>query len=206
MSRRIDTVIFDLGGVLIDWNPEYVYKNVFRTQEAMDYFLTNICTFPWNEEQDAGRTIEEANKILVAQYPHYEKEILTYYEEWHNMLGGPISNTVEILRELKSLNSISLYALTNWSAETFPVALERYDFLQWFEGILVSGEEGMKKPDIRIYELICKRYNIDKSNAIFIDDNKKNIDAALDFGLQAVHFNGAESLMEILVNQEIIPK
>ena len=145
MDTKITTIIFDLGGVLIDWNPRYVYRQIFDNEEKIDWFFENICTHEWNEHQDAGRSLQEATEELVAKFPEYENEVRAYYGRWEEMLGGPVNETVEILHLLKQLNKYNLYALTNWSAETFPVALERYDFLKWFDGIVMSGEEKTRR-------------------------------------------------------------
>ncbi len=194
MSKNIDTVIFDLGGVLIDWNPEYVFREVFDDPAEMQYFLREVCSPEWNEQQDAGRTLQEATEILVAQFPAYELQIRTYYNRWQDMLGGAIPDTVAILHGLHQKQTHRLYALTNWSHETFPVALELFDFLHLFEGILVSGEEKLLKPDRRIYELLMTRYNIDGQRALFIDDNPKNVKGAQAAGLNAIRFESPEQL------------
>ena len=148
---KIDTIIFDLGGVLIDWNPDYVYRTIFDKEEDMRWFYKNICTSDWNEEQDAGRSIKEGTELLVKQFPDHEANIRAFYERWEEMLGGPLHETVEILRHLKFNTNLRLYALTNWSAETFPKALERFDFFKWFDGILVSGAEKTRKPFADFY-------------------------------------------------------
>jgi len=193
--NKIDTIIFDLGGVLIDWNPKYVYREVFDgDEEKVDWFLNTICTHSWNEEHDAGRLIEEGNKVLIAQYPEYEDLIKTYYERWHEMLGGPIKEGVAILNKLKQANSCKLYALTNWSAETFPIALERYDFLQYFEGIVVSGTEKTRKPFPKIYEIMLERYHLTASTCVFIDDNLENVKAARTIGMKAIQFKNSQQL------------
>ncbi len=192
---KIDTIIFDLGGVLIDWNPKYVYREVFNgDEEKVDWFLNTICTHSWNEEHDAGRLIKDGNKILIAQYPEYKDLIKTYYKRWHEMLGGPIKEGVAILNKLKQVNSCKLYALTNWSAETFPVALERYDFLQYFEGIVVSGAEKTRKPFAKIYEVMLERYHLTASNCVFIDDNLENVKAARTMGMKAIQFKNSQQL------------
>ncbi len=204
MTTNIDTVIFDLGGVLIDWNPEYVFREVFDDHSEMQYFLREVCSPEWNEQQDAGRTLREATEILVAQFPDYEPQIRTYYDRWQDMLGGAISNSVEILRGLHQKRTHRLYALTNWSHETFPVALELFDFLHLFEGILVSGEEKLLKPDKRIYELLMSRYGIEGHRALFIDDNPKNVKGAQDAGLHAIRFESPEQLALDLKNFNIL--
>lgn len=192
---KINTIIYDLGGVLIDWNPKYVYRKVFNGDEAkVDWFLNNICTHEWNEEHDAGRLIEEGNNVLIEQYPEHETLIRTYYERWHEMLGGPIKEGVAILDKLKEANEQRLYALTNWSAETFPIAIERYGFLQYFEGIVVSGEEKTRKPFRKIYEIILDRYNLTPENAVFIDDNLQNVQGARALGIHAIQFKNSRQL------------
>lgn len=194
MSPVIDTVIFDLGGVLVDWNPVRLYKKIFSDPEEMNYFLSEVCTADWNEQQDAGRPIETATALLLDRFPKYETAIKAYYGRWTEMLGGAIEPTVEILKELKAADTHRIYALTNWSAETFPTARKMFDFLQLFEGILVSGEENMKKPDHRIYKLILDRYKINAPNALFIDDNLKNIKAAIECDIHGIHFTSPEKL------------
>ena len=197
-NRHIQTIIFDLGGVLIDWNPRYLYRKIFDTEAQIESFLAQICTGDWNEQQDAGRPLATATQLLVDQHPEQEAAIRAFYDRWIEMLGGPIDGTVEVFRKLKAQGTHRLYALTNWSAETFPHALERYDFLGWFEGILVSGQEMMKKPDPRIYQLILDRYNIEPSTALFIDDSQRNVDGALASGIQAIRFESPQKLQEDL--------
>ncbi len=192
MPNSIDTLIFDLGGVLIDWNPRYMYQHIFKTKDAMEYFLAEICTNHWNEQQDGGRSFEDATKILTSEFPHYTSEIAAYYSRWEEMLKGPIQNTVELLAEIKVSGKYKIFALTNWSAESFPVAVARYEFLNWFEGILVSGQENMKKPDHQIFNLTMERFKIEGSKALFIDDNPQNINAAKELGLHTIHFNDSE--------------
>ena len=204
MSQPIETIIFDLGGVLIDWNPFYLYRKIFNTDEEIQDFLDHICTFHWNEQQDAGRPLQEATEILIAQHPQHESNIRAYYGRWEEMLGGPIHDTVSILKSIHQQGKHALYALTNWSHETFPIAQERYDFLQLFEGILVSGEEKMKKPDSRIYQLIIDRYKIEPSTALFIDDNLRNVEAARDIGIQAIHFQSPQLLSDLLIKKNAL--
>jgi 2-haloacid dehalogenase len=187
------TIIFDLGGVLIDWNPRHFYSTVFEHEHEMEHFLQNIATSEWNELQDAGRTLEEATNILCLHFPEYERLIRLYYSEWKKMLKGPIQPTVNLLKALKE-QDYRLLALTNWSDETFPVALEMYEFLGWFEGILVSGKEKLKKPDPAIFKLLIKRYQLNPAASIFIDDNLKNIEAAGSLGIDAIHFKSADDL------------
>lgn len=203
-NKTIDTVIFDIGGVLIDWNPEYLFRKIFAEEEEMKFFLSEICSPAWNDLQDAGRPLEEATEWLVDRHPEYEKEIRNYYGRWEEMLGGAVDETVTILRELHAQNTHRLYALTNWSHETFPVARARFDFLGLFEDILVSGEVKLKKPDLKIYRMLLDRFVINPAGALFIDDSTRNIAAAETAGLATVHFQSPEQLRRILVEEGIL--
>ncbi|MEP3836528.1 MAG: HAD family phosphatase [Algibacter sp.] len=197
--NKIDTIIFDLGGVLIDWNPEYVFLDVFNNnKEKTKWFLDHICTSDWNENQDAGYPIAQATEDRVALFPEYEKEIRLFYGQWTDMLGGAIEGTVNILKKCIESKNYKVVALTNWSAETFPIALNRFEFLNWFEGILVSGEENTRKPFEDIYNLTLERFNINPEHAVFIDDNLRNIEAANKLGIDGIHFETSEKLIHQL--------
>lgn len=202
--KNIDTLIWDLGGVLIDWNPEYVYRRIFDDEAQMRWFFENICTHDWNVEQDAGRPLAEATEELVAKHPEWEAEIRAYYGRWEEMLGGPISESVALLDRLRKQGRHRLLALTNWSAETFPVARERYEFLQWFEGIVVSGEEKTRKPFPRMYRILLERYGVEPRRALFIDDSLPNVEGARAVGLQAVQFRSSEELEELLLSWGVL--
>ncbi len=200
----INTIIFDLGGVLIDWNPNYVFhKDYFESQEQRDYFFNNICTADWNERQDAGYPIAKATEEKLAEFPEWERPIRDFYGRWTEMLGGPIHATVDIFRELKQNSDLKFYALTNWSAETFPIALERFDFLQWFDGRVVSGEEKMRKPFPKFYQLLLNRYNVKPGEALFIDDSLRNVKAAKKLGINSIHFHSSEQLRSDLQVNDI---
>ena len=195
----IDTIIWDLGGVLIDWNPKYVFdENYFDSDEKRDYFFSHICTHDWNEEQDAGRSIVEATQELVQLFPEWETAIRDFYGRWTDMLGGPIHDTVAIFKKLKDAGQLKHYALTNWQAGLFDIALVRYDFLHWFDGRVVSGEEKTRKPFPEFYQRLLDRYNVDPSNAIFIDDNLRNVKAGEELGIRSIHFNSSNQLNEEL--------
>jgi 2-haloacid dehalogenase len=196
--NKLSTLIFDLGGVLIDWNPDYVFRHLIPDVERRQYFFEHICTHDWNVEQDAGRRIAVATELLVDQHPEWESEIRAYYGRWEEMLGGPIPETVELLRELRDRGQHRLLALTNWSNETFPVALDRYDFLQWFEGIVVSGDEQTRKPFPDIYQTLLSRYQVNPAQAVFIDDAIKNVQGAENMGIRGIHFQNAAGLRQTL--------
>jgi 2-haloacid dehalogenase len=200
----INTIIFDLGAVLIDWNPHYLYRKLFKDEEEMKNFLATICTSEWNEEQDAGRTLQEGTEILVKQFPEHEANIRVFYTRWEEMLGEPFWDTVTIFKELKDSGKYKIYALTNWSAETFPVAVNRYEFLNWFDGVVVSGAEKMRKPTPEFYQLLLDRHFVNPTEALFIDDNYRNVAAAEKMGIQSVHFTSAGLLRERLVEMNIL--
>ncbi len=204
MNKDINTIIFDLGNVLIDWNPRYVYRHIFDSDKKIDWFFATICTSEWNEMQDAGRSLQEATEELVVKHPEYEKEVRAFYGRWEEMLGGPIHETVEIFQSLKRLNKFRFYALTNWSAELFPVALQRYDFLQWFDGIVMSGEERTRKPFPDIYHILLNRYQVDPSRALFIDDSLRNIKGAEVVGINGIHYQSPHQLREALEDFQLL--
>lgn len=183
----IKNIIFDFGGVLMDWNPRYFFKDYFNDDEKMEFFLKNVAVDDWNAEQDRGRTLKEGTEILIEKYPDWEKEIRAYYDNWTTMLRSDIPKNVEVLRKLATTD-YELFGLTNWSHETFPYALANYDFFELFKGkIVVSGEEKLIKPDPKIWELLLDRYNIKAEESVFIDDNAKNIEAAKTLGFITVH-------------------
>ncbi len=201
----VNTIIFDLGGVLIDWNPHYVFNDgYFDTIKKRNYFFEHICPSGWNENQDAGYPIAKATEERVALFPEWEKPIRDFYGRWIEMLGGPIDKTVDVFKELKQNPSLKFYALTNWSAETFPIAIERFDFLQWFDGRVVSGEEKMRKPFPEFYQLLLNRYKVKPEVAIFIDDNLRNVKAAEVLGIRSIHFNSPSLLMTELKNLQLL--
>lgn len=205
MSKSINTIIFDLGAVLVDWNPRYVFDdNYFDTEEKRQYFFDHICTSEWNEEQDAGRSIVEATQLLVKQFPDWEQPIRDYYGRWTEMLRGPIYETVAIFDELKKSGNYKLYALTNWQTGLFDIALVRYNFLHWFDGRVVSGEEKTRKPFPDFYQRLLDRYQVKPSEAIFIDDNLRNVKAGEAMGITSIHFTSPAALRESLQQLEIL--
>ena len=205
MSKSIDTVIFDLGGVLIDWNPSYVFdETYFESPEKRKFFFENVCTSEWNENQDAGYPIANATAEKLAEFPEWEKPIRDFYGRWEEMLGDAIHDTVEIFRKLKQNPDLKFYALTNWSAETFPVALDRFEFLHWFDGRLVSGEEKTRKPFADFYQLLFEKFSIDPASAIFIDDNLRNVKAGEEHGMTSIHFTNPADLKKILTKMNVL--
>jgi 2-haloacid dehalogenase len=200
----ITTIIFDLGAVLIDWNPRYLYRKILKDEDEVTWFLENICTGEWNDQQDAGRSFEEATAELIAKHPSWEHAIRAWYDRWQETIPGSIQGTVEILQRLKESNQYRLYALTNWSAQTFPWALDNFHFLHWFEGIVVSGVEKTRKPFPEFYQILFDRYKVNPSEALFIDDNIKNIEGAKVVGLNTIHFQSPALLDEELTRMKLL--
>lgn len=200
----IKNIIFDFGGVLVDWNPTYLYKNLFKEEAEMHDFLNDICTSDWNEQQDEGRTLRAGTDYLVALHPEKTALIEAYYSRWEEMLAGPIEGTVTILKQLKDSGKYGLYGLTNWSYETFPIALKRYDFFSLFDGILVSGTERMRKPDPAFFQLLLDRYDLIANESLFIDDNQRNTQAATKFGIPSITFDNPENLLKELVSLGVL--
>ncbi len=196
-------VVFDLGGVLIDWNPRYLFGPMFADEEAMQRFLTEVCTREWNAQMDAGKPWAEAVETLVRQHPEEREYIVAFYERWDEMLGEEMTESVDLLRELRDAG-VRLFALTNWSAEKFPSARTRFPFLAWFEAIVVSGEVGMVKPDPAIYRHLLDTYGLEPGAPIFIDDWAPNVDAAARLGMIAVLFETARGARQRLVDLGVL--
>jgi 2-haloacid dehalogenase len=198
------TIIFDLGGVLLDWNPHRLYAPFFNSNADIDQFLHEINFAEWNMQQDAGRPFAEGVAVLSAQYPHYADLIRAYHERWEDSVPGAIDGTLDILHRLKH-DGHPLYALTNFSAETFPLIRRRFDFLQLFEYILVSAEVGLVKPDPAIYRLMLEKVGRPASECLFIDDSLKNVEAARQLGFDTIHFQSPEQLEMELQSRNIQP-
>lgn len=203
MSAAIDTVIFDLGNVLIAWDPRRLYRQLIDDEAQMEWFLREVCNSGWNEQQDAGRPWDEATALLRAKFPQHAEWIDAYHRRWEETLVGPIEESIALLAELKA-RGVRLLALTNWSQETFPVARQRYPFLQWFEGIVVSGEERLIKPDPRIYQRLLDRYTVDPARALYIDDSARNVGAAEALGMRGWWFRDAPGLRDGLIELALL--
>jgi len=203
MSKR-SIVIFDLGGVLIDWDPRHLYRRLFKGDEAaMERFLTEVCDPDWNRMQDAGRSFAEAEAVLINRFPAEAALIRAWREHFHEMIPGALEDVVAILDALRARGT-PLYALTNWSAETFAGIPARFPFLNWFRDIVVSGREGVIKPDPRIYHLLLERNAIPAEQAVFIDDSPRNADAAESLGIRGLRFTTAARLRADLAALELL--
>ena len=189
----IRNIIFDFGYVLVDWNPHYLYDPYFNDPEKTEYFLEKVCPYSWNETVDSGRPTADATAERIALFPEWEKEIRMYFGEWIEMMNGQIPGMEEIVRELK-VRGYGIYGLTNWSAETFPLIRDSYPVFKLMDGIVVSGEEHMKKPQPEIYRTLLDRYSLKSGECIFIDDNPHNVAGAEAEGIRGLLFTSAEQL------------
>ena len=195
MTQPVTTVVFDIGNVLVAWDPRNLYRRYFTGREdEMEWFLKNVCTPAWNVEQDRGRSFAEAVELLVKEHPEeWHPMIRAFDEEWQETISGPIAGSVAILRKLKDRN-VPVYAITNWNQDKFREARQRFDFLNSFDGIVVSGDEGLLKPDRAIFDLFFQRFGVTPQSAVFVDDSLHNVEGARAAGMRAVHFTSPEAL------------
>ena len=201
----IKNIIFDFGGVLLDWNPRYLYKSYFNNDEEMEHFLADICNGEWNIRQDAGRPFAEAVKELQAKFPEYAEAIQMYDDDWEKMLKCELPESIDLLKELKFMG-YGIYGLTNWSAEKIGSAFANYSFFSLFDGIVVSGVEKVVKPDRKIYEILLERYSLKPGECVFIDDNQDNVDMAKVLGINAIRFDNIGNVkehLETLLNKQL---
>jgi 2-haloacid dehalogenase len=193
----IRNVIFDFGGVLVDWNPRYLFLSYFADEEKTEWFLTEICPYSWNAQVDAGRTTAELTEERVAQFPEWEKEIRMYYDRWIEMVGDAIPGMEDFVRGLKA-RGFGIYGLTNWSRELFPLVRDRFPVFNLMDGMVVSGEEGIIKPDPELYRILLDRYGLKGEECVFIDDNPRNATGGEPLGIRGIVFEGADRLREEL--------
>ena len=191
--------LFDLGGVFFDWDPKYFYKSIFPSEKEMEFFLKNICNQEWNIQQDAGRSFKDGEKELIVQFPKYTKEIQMYYPNHHKMIKGTFQNSIDQLLELKFHNYLC-YVLSNWSAETFIGVKNDYSFLNKFDGLLISGENKLVKPDKAIYKLAISRFDLIPDKTVFIDDKIENIEAAKELNFKTIHIIDPKNIKEQINN------
>ena len=197
------TIILDLGGVLIDWNPKHLYRKVFTDQTEMELFLSRVCSPEWNAQIDRNKPFQQAIEERVDDFPGYESQIRIFASRWEEMLAGEIPGTVEILQILKEAE-YPLIALSNWSAETFPIAIERYEFLGWFDFLFISGQIGLVKPEPEIFHHLLREINRNAEECIYIDDSQENIRIAKELGFESILFFSPDQLRESLENLGIL--
>ncbi len=201
MTVTLDAVVFDFGGVLIDWNPQYFLGDYFVSDADSAAFMEQIDFHMWNEKMDMGMAIDEVCRRLKLDHPQHHHIFDAYEKQWLKTLSGPIEGTVDILRGLDAKN-VPLYGITNYNQDTLRMTMDAYDFFQVFKGIIVSGEEKMIKPDPKIYQLLLKRYGLSAEKLLFIDDRSENIDAAKALGFHGHVFTTPEELARDLKNYD----
>jgi 2-haloacid dehalogenase len=198
-------IVFDIGNVLLHWDPRALYRTIFATEDEVEWFLGNVCNSAWNLEQDRGRSFEDAIAEAVSRHPDHADAIAAYHHRWEETLTHVIDGTVDILHELKAQET-PLYAITNWNQDKFRQTKARYDFLHHFRDIVVSGDERMIKPDPAIYRLLLDRNGLEASTCLFIDDSLKNVAGAEAVGMKAHHFTSPETLRAHLVAEGVLPQ
>lgn len=186
-------IVFDFGGVLVDWNPHHLYDKYFGSREKAEWFLNNICLYSWNLQMDGGKPFAEGVAELQAEHPEWSEAIAIYHTRWIEMMNGEIEGMASVIRRLK-MAGYGVYGLTNWSAETFPMIRDTYPVFQEFDGIVVSGEEHLLKPDEAIYKCLLERYDLQAEESLFIDDNADNVVGARNVGMKAIQFTSAVEL------------
>ena len=193
-ASPVRTLVLDLGGVVVDWDPRHLYRKLFAGDDAaMEYFLAHVCTGEWNEAQDAGRPFAAGVAELQARHPQQRDLIAAFWDRWDEMLIGPVAGAPELLRELAAAR-VPVYALSNWSPETWPRAAARFDFWDCFEGIVLSGEVGVAKPDPAIFQHLLETHGFEASTALFVDDSERNVAAARRLGFQGLRFESVPAL------------
>jgi 2-haloacid dehalogenase len=192
-DREVDAVVFDIGGVLLDWNPRYLYRQLFDDPDEMAEFLATVCTSEWHREHDLGTDTTQSCQSLALRYPAYTDMIMAWADRGEEMIGGQIEGTVEVLAELKAAG-LPCYALSNMEPDTYVVRRDRFPFMRWFDGSVISGLEGIAKPDPRIFEILLNRHGLDPRRTVFTDDSPGNVDAARAAGLEAIRFVSPEAL------------
>lgn len=201
---KTEAIVFDFGGVLIDWNPRYLYDKVFENKEETEFFLTKICTPEWNFQMDKGKPFAQGVAELTEKHPEYAGQIEMYNTRWREMCAGEIVGSVALLRELAARYPV--YGLTNWSAEKFAITRPEHDFFNLFKGIVVSGEEKEAKPEQRLFEILIERYGLTPEKTVFTDDSAPNIETAKKLGFQAIQFESPEKLRAALVEKGVLPE
>jgi 2-haloacid dehalogenase len=203
LSTAVTTIVFDIGNVLIEWDPRHLYRRIFATTEEMERFLATVCTSAWNLELDRGKPFEQGVAELVDRFPHHQEAIRAFDQRWDEMVPGLVEGTLALMERLEA-RGVPLYAITNFSAEKFEIARRRFPFLDRFRGVVVSAHEGRVKPDRRIFEILLERYGLRAEECLFIDDSAANVAGARAIGMSAHHFKDAAELGKILVEMGLI--
>ena len=192
----IDTVVFDLGGVLVDWDPRHLYRQVLDSDDEVERFLAEVCTWEWHTQHDLGRPMSETIPELCARHPEHAEAISLWHERYHDMVAGEVPGTADVVRELHAAG-VRLLVLSNMPADVLHV-LEPFTWLDLFDGVVVSGKEGVIKPDPAIYRILVGRFGVDPATAAFVDDRPENVEAATALGFIGIRFTDAAALSAAL--------
>jgi 2-haloacid dehalogenase len=204
-QRRIEAVVFDVGGVLLDWNPRHLYRKLFADEVEMEWFLAEICSPAWHAPHDRGVSTAASCAELVSRYPQFSELIWAWWTRSEEMIGGIDAGSVEILRAVRE-NGVPCYALTNMEAETYPLRLERFPFLGWFDGTVVSGREGVAKPESAVFTRLLDRFGLKPATTLMIDDTNENLEAASKLGMQTALFRSSCQLRAELETAGVLPR
>jgi 2-haloacid dehalogenase len=202
----IEAVVFDVGGVLVDWDPRHLYRKIFADENRMETFLAQVCTPSWHAQHDLGVPFSSSIPALISDHPECANEIRAWADRFEEMWKGPVSGSVGLFAAMRaSHNRRPIYAATNWGSENWRLAKTLFPFLEWFDGELVSGDVGLLKPDPRFFELLVRRFNLTPRSTLYIDDNTENVREAARTGFVVYHFTGAEGLSRRLEQLDLIP-
>jgi 2-haloacid dehalogenase len=191
--QSAEVVVFDLGGVLIDWNPRYLYRQLFTDEQSMEDFLATVCTGQWHRDHDLGEDIRESCHRLARLHPQHRDMIMAWAERGEEMVAGQFDDTVEVLRMLKAAG-VPCYALSNMEPAAFAVRRDRFAFMSWFDGLVISGLEGVAKPDRLIFGILLDRYRLAPQGCVFVDDSVRNVEVARELGMIGLHYTSATRL------------
>ena len=200
----IKNIIFDFGGVLVDWNPHYLFDKYFNDINESNYFVENVCNSEWNAEMDGGKTFEQAVRERSEMFPKYAEALKLYQTNWMDTMGEEIPGMYDLIKSLKANGFPIIYGLTNWSAETFPTVQKTYRIFSLIDKIIVSGEVKQLKPNPEIFYTLLNKFDLKPEESLFIDDNLKNVEGAKAVGINAVLFRGVEKLREDLKNLRVL--
>lgn len=203
MSSGIDHVVFDLGNVLIEWDRRNLYEQLISDPDELNDFLDNVFTMEDNAELDKGTPLREVADVVARRHPDKHDLVMAFADRWKDTLGDVISGSVQILEEL-SRSGVGLLALSNWGKDTFASIEADYDFFELFDGMVISGREGVVKPDRKIFDIMCDRYDVTPSRAVFIDDSSANVVTAMTLGFDALLFDRSEMLRQQLIYRQLL--
>src|SRR3984893_7418349 len=201
---RVGAVVFDVGGVLLDWNPRHLYRKLFADQAEMERFLAEVCSPAWHAPHDRGVSTAASCAELASLHPQFSELIGAWSRRSEEMIGGVDAGSVEVLRAVREAG-LPCYALTNMEAETYPLRLKRFPFLGWFDGTVVSGRKGLAKPEPAIFTRLLDRFGLTPNTTLMIDDTNENLETASKLGIQTALFRSSRQLRAELEASGVLP-